>query len=137
MKLTIYETSSGRILRAVVCSEQDAHWYLGNPNNTVVEGEFSSVDNYFKEGRVKVKPPQPSSFHEFDYASESWVDQRGAEYYEELVRSERNRRLAQSDWTQLPDVPLATKEAWAVYRQALRDITDQPDQTNVVWPTSP
>jgi hypothetical protein len=32
--------------------------------------------------------------------------------------------LTQSDWTQLADAPV-DKAAWAVYRQALRDITLQ------------
>lgn len=53
------------------------------------------------------------------------------------IRRRRNSLLVASDWTQLPDVPLATKEAWAVYRQQLRDITDQPDPFNVVWPIPP
>ena len=54
-----------------------------------------------------------------------------------LVRQQRSGMLAASDWTQLPDVPIATKEAWAVYRQALRDITEQPDPFNIVWPVAP
>jgi len=33
--------------------------------------------------------------------------------------------LLQSDWTQLPDVPIETKSAWEIYRQQLRDITNQ------------
>ena len=53
------------------------------------------------------------------------------------MRKKRNALLAASDWTQLPDVPLETKEAWAAYRQALRDITEQPDPFNIVWPTPP
>ena len=53
------------------------------------------------------------------------------------VRKNRNNLLVDTDWTQLPDVPLATKEAWATYRQALRDITDQPDPFNIVWPVPP
>lgn len=55
-----------------------------------------------------------------------------------IVVRDRNSLLQQSDWTQLPDVPLATKEAWAVYRQALRDITQQPGYpTEVNWPVAP
>lgn len=38
------------------------------------------------------------------------------------MRSERNRLLAESDWTQLPDAKV-DKEAWAIYRQQLRDAT--------------
>ena len=55
----------------------------------------------------------------------------------DIIRRTRNKLLEESDWTQLPDVPLATKEAWASYRQALRDITNRPDPFNVTWPTPP
>jgi hypothetical protein len=53
------------------------------------------------------------------------------------IRAQRDVLLAQSDWTQLPDVPLTTKEVWATYRQALRDITQQPDPHNIIWLTPP
>jgi hypothetical protein len=46
-----------------------------------------------------------------------------------INRGKRDQLLKKSDWTQLPDVPLETKEAWAAYRQALRDLPD-----NVNWP---
>lgn len=56
----------------------------------------------------------------------------------ETVRAERDTRLAATDWTQLPDVPAATRAAWASYRQALRDITNQPGfPTDVRWPEPP
>ena len=38
----------------------------------------------------------------------------------ERMRLHRNRLLAESDWTQLPDTPI-DRQAWANYRQALRD----------------
>lgn len=51
------------------------------------------------------------------------------------VRAERKRLLQESDWTQLPDAPV-DQARWAVYRQALRDITAQPGfPNNVTWPT--
>lgn len=43
-----------------------------------------------------------------------------AEWWVERMRNYRNRLLAQSDWTQLADAPV-DREAWATYRQALRD----------------
>ena len=53
------------------------------------------------------------------------------------VRSERDRLLAASDWTQLPDVNV-DNVAWTAYRQLLRDITEQAEFPNVVvWPTKP
>jgi hypothetical protein len=51
------------------------------------------------------------------------------------IRAERDALLAVTDWTQLPDVPEATREAYAVYRQALRDIPQQSGfPENVIWP---
>ena len=56
------------------------------------------------------------------------------------IREERNRLLAESDWTQFTDSPLTSeqKAEWATYRQALRDITTQSSvYDDVVWPTKP
>lgn len=55
------------------------------------------------------------------------------------VRGHRNFRLAMSDWTQLPDAQMTATEmaAWATYRQALRDVTEQDDAFNILWPVSP
>jgi hypothetical protein len=53
------------------------------------------------------------------------------------IRSQRNTLLAQSDWTQLADSP-ADQQAWAAYRQQLRDIPAQagfPQSIN--WPSQP
>ena len=53
------------------------------------------------------------------------------------VRKQRNDLLAACDWTQVADAPV-DKEAWAAYRQALRDISEQPDfPLSVVWPEKP
>jgi hypothetical protein len=50
-----------------------------------------------------------------------------------VIRAERNKLLAASDWTQLPDAS-ADAAAWATYRQALRDITTQDNPFSIVWP---
>jgi hypothetical protein len=53
------------------------------------------------------------------------------------VRAERDRRLADCDWTQVTDAPLTgtDREGWADYRQALRDIPQtQADPDSIVWP---
>jgi hypothetical protein len=56
------------------------------------------------------------------------------------MRNQRNDLLMQCDWVELPSA--ATREsaeslaAWAVYRQALRDVPDQEGfPTNITWPT--
>jgi hypothetical protein len=53
------------------------------------------------------------------------------------VRKQRASLLAACDWTQLPDAPV-DKAAWATYRQALRDITEQDGfPLTVEWPSLP
>ena len=44
--------------------------------------------------------------------------------------------LADSDWTQLPDVSLANKSEWDAYRQALRVIAVEPT-VDPTWPIKP
>ena len=55
------------------------------------------------------------------------------------LRTERNLRLENSDYTQLPDVNLteAQVEAWRLYRQELRDITNGLVWNVTQWPAKP
>ena len=52
------------------------------------------------------------------------------EWLEERMRLHRDRLLAESDWTQTADAPV-DQQAWATYRQALRDFpsTWEPSDT--------
>lgn len=83
------------------------------------------------------------------YENEKWVlhstvvektEEEKTNYAIELtnmIRHQRDTMLADSDWTQLLDSPLpeGQKELWKVYRQALRDITDQDGfPLSVEWP---
>ena len=61
-----------------------------------------------------------------------------------LLREERNKRLAVTDWRANGDLTLS--DEWKAYRQALRDMTKQTakldsnyklDLTSVTWPTEP
>jgi len=55
----------------------------------------------------------------------------------ESVREDRNKRLAETDWTQLTDAPADT-EAWATYRNNLRNVTEQSGfPWEVTWPNKP
>jgi len=56
-----------------------------------------------------------------------------------VVRGKRLLKLRASDWSVLPDVPMTAekKAEWETYRQALRDITNQPDPFDITWPTPP
>lgn len=53
-----------------------------------------------------------------------------------LLREERNRRLAETDWWASSDLTMSAERT--AYRQALRDITDTYQSLDtVVWPTKP
>ena len=53
------------------------------------------------------------------------------------VRAERNTKLVQTDWTQISDATV-DKQAWATYRQALRDISAQSGfPLTITWPDAP
>jgi hypothetical protein len=61
------------------------------------------------------------------------------------LRSERNRRLAETDWVALADAHLSQdkKDAWFAYRQKLRDfpeevtVTSLQDFDTLTWPIKP
>lgn len=99
----------------------------------------AGTESYYTErGYVELPSLPPSDEHKL--VGGAWVldEVKHNNMASMAVRFRRDRMLAASDWTQLPDVPLATKEAWATYRQALRDVTAQsgfPD--TVEWPAPP
>lgn len=56
----------------------------------------------------------------------------------QALRVARNKLLADSDWTQLPDAHVKNRFEWSEYRQALRDITQKyRSLEDVVWPKKP
>ena len=55
----------------------------------------------------------------------------------ETARTDRNKKLADTDWTQLADSS-ADATAWATYRTALRDLPSTDGWPhNITWPTEP
>ena len=53
------------------------------------------------------------------------------------VRTTRDEKLKDSDWTQVADAPV-DKTVWATYRQELRDLTKQSGfPWDITWPTQP
>lgn len=116
---------------------------LLDKNWKVVASDKRAADAYLD---VSVQPPVVAEFpqkplgdYQFDIPSKCWVPTKHSD--EQLIsvaRAMRAQMLAQSDWTQLPDVSLTTRESWAAYRQALRNITAQAGfPRNIVWPIPP
>lgn len=54
------------------------------------------------------------------------------------LRHNRDRLLAATDWTQVPDASV-DKDAWALYRAALRDLPAKVKDISkpIPWPTPP
>jgi uncharacterized protein YciI len=52
------------------------------------------------------------------------------------IRKQRDDALKDSDWTQVLDAPI-DRTVWANYRQALRDLPDDPNFPNVELPALP
>jgi len=71
------------------------------------------------------------------YDGENLIPPNNSEKQAEEVRKQRNALLVESDWTQVADAPVDV-EAWADYRQALRDVPDQYGfPWSVEWPEKP
>ena len=135
MKATVYNPSTGEILRTLHAGrEADLLLNIGE-NDSWLEGEYSSNDYYVKNERASLLPERPEYPCNFDFATEEWVWNEGQSWRE--LREERDRLLSASDWTQVPDAPV-DRAAWAEYRQALRDLPDNTtDPRNPTWPTKP
>ena len=66
-----------------------------------------------------------------------------------LLREQRNKLIAETDWTQLKDIDLdiIRERNWKNYRQALRDLPSKSnpkldsygnlDMSSITWPTKP
>lgn len=68
------------------------------------------------------------------------TDRAAALHMPERVRAQRDELLADTDWTQVLDAPIdaQSREAYRVYRQALRDVPEQEGfPAAVVWPELP
>ena len=104
-----------------------------------VAGDVSPISHYWDEAqRTAVRyPPNPGVGWVFDFARRAWVSDTALLWAQ--VRRERDALLAACDWRVMPDAPTPGVErvAWLEYRQALRDITVQPDPLAIEWPRSP
>lgn len=70
---------------------------------------------------------------EWDAQEAAWAAGAG-----NRARLERNRLLAATDWSQAVDTPQAVKTKYSAYRQALRDVPQQPGfPDNIQWPVKP
>lgn len=132
----IYKSTTGQIVSSGICPiEEVPSWCKQDESWVLVNSLCDGLRQYIHGGAVVEMPPRPSNYHFFDYSVKQWIP--NLDLCWSAVRERRDQKLLESDWTQLPDVPLETKNAWATYRQALRDVTQQTDPFNIVWPEKP
>jgi hypothetical protein len=135
--ITIYNQTTGIISKVCNCLESDIFLQYDSSIESYIDGNYDYNSYYIQDNQPVAIPNAPNQYYVFDYNTKQWVDPRTDATQWPIVKSQRNALLVASDWTQLPDVPLSDKAAWADYRQALRDITKQADPFNIIWPTPP
>ena len=109
---------------------------------------------------LTLKPGAQRSLNGFDYTGLEWLDSEQQPTKQEifdkiaeldaaepmrLLRIERDKKIALTDWRVLPDQ--TPSDDWINYRQALRDLPASAtpklgsdyelDLTSVTWPTEP
>lgn len=132
----LYLLDGGRVLSSGTSFAPED---LAGPGQGVVvlESPCDPTCSYVEGGEVKAMPPSPGDGYEFDFAEKQWRPNIERLWY--VVRLRRDQLIAATDWrlmvAQETGVPLS--QAWRDYRQALRDITQQEDPANILWPEVP
>lgn len=104
------------------------------------EPKFFITNFWWDNGFVEVGK-KPNQYATWDISSSKWV--WDSLLLIEDVRKIRNNKLRATDWTRMDDNNLSEerKEFWAIYRQELRDITENlgniESLNDIVWPTKP
>ena len=100
--------------------------------------DASTLSENFAIGQIEYLTANTSSktvtWHQDDFAAAAEAEAMFA------LRQERNRRLAETDWTQVADSALSDekKTEWAEYRQALRQLPqNEKTPANPTWPEKP
>jgi hypothetical protein len=95
------------------------------------EGTFAE----YEDGRVLMGAP-PSPAHRWDAAARRYV--LAADLAWARVREKRKPLLEAADnGVNRAEDTGGNVAAWRAYRQALRNVTSQPDPLAVVWPQEP
>ena len=112
-------------LPANLSNEQLVEWdmydvqFSAAPNDytkNIIEGTPTLIDGKYYQNWIQTD------------ATQSEIEQRLEDKWFE-VREIRNQLLMECDWTQL--------SLWSSYRQDLRNITNQTNPFNIIWPVKP
>ena len=110
--------------------------YVANEDGNVLVESITELGIY--EQAIEMFNNEKQRLEDMQNAEQE-AFQASIDYWKEL-RSLRDYKLSECDWTQIVDVPLTEeqKTAWATYSQTLRDLpANTEDPKNPVWPTKP
>jgi hypothetical protein len=120
-------------LPANLSNEQLVEWDM-------YDVQFSAAPNDYTKNITEGTPVLTDGVYYQNWiqtdASESEINYR-LENQWFTIREIRNQLLTECDWTQLSDIPTEIKNLWSSYRQDLRDITNQTNPFNIIWPVKP
>ena len=128
MKSFVVYSDSGQVIRSGSCATEDFALQVAE-GEFILEGVADDATQLVIDG-VVVDKPEPTD-----------VENNTAVLDE--VRVRRHNSLAATDWTQMSDSPFteSQKEAWANYRQELRDLpttySEAASLEDVVFPKAP
>ena len=109
-----------------------------NSSFSVIGNDYSGIKWYSKDSKVPTEEEVNNKITELQAVEPL-----------RLLREERDRLIAQTDWTQLKDIDLdiIRERNWKNYRQALRDLpaNSNPkldsygnlDMSSITWPDKP
>ena len=125
----------------VECTDEDVQARLAQLDDYQAEGVYNIKYYASKRDAEEILDIDGKSHDPKQYVQSHFVGDDSAKDAKLLankwtnVRSERNRKLAETDYLALSDNTLATN--MKTYRQKLRDVPKQSDPDNITWPTKP
>lgn len=135
MEISFYD-NTGKIVHSSIYTDESLVDFSKYSDFASIPQYGDPLTQYVLNGQIVNMPEKPDITHIFDFNSHTWMQDNQLLISDILLR--RYSLLVASDFSQLPDVPIENKEAWSIYRQQLRDITEQPGYpTQVVWPVAP
>jgi len=145
--------------RATGAVVTDSQFRAENPNTSFPQVLTPEIIEDFGYDPV-LEGPQPTLIPPYQYAQRDGVVEVNGQWFTHyiavtpdadqkaamdaaqggVVRTERNKRLADCDWTQLIDSPLDPdgRGAWQLYRETLRMVPQQQGfPWTIEWPPQP
>ena len=126
------------VSEAITALNPDLSWVLrGEPTNAYEFNTMFSVVIGEEDNGSAIESQEDDDWQGITWEKvEDKLAELNAAEPLKLLREERNRRIAETDWWASSDLTMSAERT--AYRQALRDITNTyTSLDDVVWPTKP